>query len=124
MKYIHMMLLIICIWSVALHRVTGQDKSKELAAKQRALQEIMDTLPSCSPLKKQLEAGARGPGIHYAWMDSMRHEGIRQALVYLSIDFNRGGSPPPPQPHHSAFSSALNVLNERDFSLASVERME
>jgi hypothetical protein len=57
------------------------------AAEIRA-QEILRSLESNNTLRYQLERGARGDGIHHAWMDLMKRYGIRQASFVLEFKWN------------------------------------
>ena len=41
----------------------------------------MRALPPGSALRRALERGGRGDGVRYPWMDAMRREGVRRALV-------------------------------------------
>jgi hypothetical protein len=51
------------------------------AAVQEHLKEIAEGLPPDSLLRDGLEHGGHGDGIYHAWMDEMRQQGIRRALV-------------------------------------------
>jgi len=51
------------------------------AAVQEHLKEIAESLPPDSLLRIGLEHGGHGDGIYHAWMDEMRQQGIRRALV-------------------------------------------
>jgi hypothetical protein len=42
---------------------------------------LIESLPAGSSLKRAMEGGARGTGIHYPWMDHMRQLGVKRALV-------------------------------------------
>lgn len=57
------------------------------------IREIMNALPVDSFLRHELEAGARGDGIHRLWMDEMKRESVKRAVVKISIQFSRKGYP-------------------------------
>lgn len=52
---------------------------------QRHLHEIMETLPSDSTLLRLLQNGAHGDGVHYSWMDEMRHQGVKCVRVEIHL---------------------------------------
>jgi len=37
--------------------------------------------------------GARGEGVHQAWMDDLSRQGIKRAVGWVEIDFKRNGKP-------------------------------
>lgn len=45
------------------------------------IRELARALPPGSRLRGALERGERGDGVRYPWMDAMRSEGVRRALV-------------------------------------------
>ena len=45
------------------------------------IRKVIAALPEGSALRSMLERGDKGDGVHYPWMDKMRKEGIRRALV-------------------------------------------
>ena len=53
------------------------------------LAEIASFLPEGSTMRRQLEAGAHGNGVHYKWMDQMRQLGVKRATVILRFDWKR-----------------------------------
>ena len=69
---------------------TAHDASPET---ERYILEVVRNLPADSSLRQQLVNGARGTGIRYAWMDAMHQEGIRRAVVWVNINFDRRGKP-------------------------------
>ncbi len=60
---------------------------------ERKIAEIMKDLPSGSSLSQRLTHGARGDGVHHAWMSDMQRQSIRRILVLLRISFNHSGRP-------------------------------
>lgn len=57
------------------------------------IQEIVKQLPTASALRQSLLRGARGNGVHYPWMDEMRRQGIKRAVVWIDIRFDQKGRP-------------------------------
>jgi len=45
------------------------------------IQDIISSLPSGTPLRRELEAGAHGDGVHETWMDTMQEVGVKKATV-------------------------------------------
>lgn len=50
-------------------------------AVQKHLKEIAESLPTDSPLRDGMEHGGHGGGVHRPWMDEMRQQGIKRALL-------------------------------------------
>ena len=50
-------------------------------AVQKHLKEVAESLPPDSGLRYGLEHGGHGDGVHHPWMDEMRQQGVRRALV-------------------------------------------
>jgi hypothetical protein len=48
---------------------------------QKHLKEIAESLPPDSGLRYGLEHGGHGDGVHFPWMNEMRQQGIRRAVV-------------------------------------------
>ena len=59
----------------------------------RHIADLIGDLPANSVLGRQLASGALGSGIHHVWMDDMRRENIKRAIVPISIRFDRHGKP-------------------------------
>lgn len=57
------------------------------------IQEIIMELPASSSLRHELSNGARGDGVRQAWMDDMRRQDIKRAIVWIDIRFGRHGRP-------------------------------
>jgi len=57
------------------------------------IRDIIRELPPDSELRRELLLGARGNGVHYAWMDQMRKQGIKRVVVWIDIRFNHKGRP-------------------------------
>lgn len=60
------------------------------AAKEH-LRIVASTLVPGTALRRQIERGSRGDGIHHSWMDSMQHQGVKRAVV--SVRFKYENSP-------------------------------
>ena len=59
-------------------------------AAESRVQEILKSLESDDTLRHSLERGSRGDGIHYAWMDTMRRYGVKQASFVISFRWKDG----------------------------------
>ena len=57
------------------------------------IRDVVRELPADSALRRNLLQGARGNGVHYSWMDSMRELGIKRAVVWIDIRFDSKGRP-------------------------------
>jgi hypothetical protein len=57
------------------------------------IRSIIKELPDKSALRQELLSGARGNGTHQPWMDDMRREGVKRAIVCIDIHFDRHGRP-------------------------------
>ena len=55
------------------------------------IRDIVKELPIGSALRQQLLRGARGNGLHQPWMDDMRKEGVKRAVIQVGIRFDRHG---------------------------------
>jgi len=51
------------------------------AAAQEHIRQVIDSLPVDSSLRRTLEAGRFGNGIHEPWMDDMRREGVKEVAL-------------------------------------------
>jgi hypothetical protein len=72
----------------------GQQKeTADSPAVEDHIQQIIKELPSDSFLRRNLFQGARGDGVHHSWMDNMRKQGIKRAVVWVNIDFDSKGRP-------------------------------
>ena len=70
-------------------QVAGKSKQEV----EQHIRSILAELPPNSSLRQELSNGARGNGMHQPWMDDMRKEGLRRAVVQIGINFNRQGRP-------------------------------
>lgn len=55
------------------------------------IRNIVSGLPADSALRRELLSGARGNGLHQPWMDDMRKEGVKKAVIQVGIHFDRHG---------------------------------
>lgn len=53
------------------------------SASDAQISQLMATLPRESALRLAWEAGSRGDGVHFPWMDKMKHQGVRRAWVVV-----------------------------------------
>ena len=60
---------------------------------QQHIHDLISELPANSLLRRHLENGAHGNGIHQVWMDDMQRENIKRAVVWVSMHFDRHGKP-------------------------------
>ena len=71
---------------------SSQQKTPSPAVEEH-VRDVVRELPTDSALRKGLLQGARGNGVHYGWMDEMRKQGVKRAVVWIDIRFNRKGHP-------------------------------
>lgn len=71
----------------------SQTKSTSSAVVEDHIRDIIRELPDDSALRRNLLQGARGNGVHYSWMDDMRKQGIKRAIVWIDIRFDSKGRP-------------------------------
>jgi hypothetical protein len=57
------------------------------------ISDVERELPAESQLRRELLNGARGNGIRKPWMDDMRKQGIKRAVIQVAIHFKRNGRP-------------------------------
>jgi hypothetical protein len=57
------------------------------------ISDLIKELPVDNLLRQQLVSGARGDGVRQPWMDDMRQEGVKRAVVWVNAHFNRRGKP-------------------------------
>jgi hypothetical protein len=85
--------VIMCLLSCAslwAQEGSGGRQTLSPAAKEH-LRQVIASLPPESELRRDLERGARGDGIRYPWMDKMRQQGVKHALVRVELEW-RGKS--------------------------------
>lgn len=82
---------------------SSQQKTPPLPEVEEHLRDIVRELPADSFLGKELLQGARGNGMHYAWMDEMRKQGVKRAVVWIDIRFHRNGRPKELNPGHTEY---------------------
>jgi len=52
-------------------------------AGEEQVRRVIQSLPTGSALRRRLQEGARGDGVHYDWMDEMRREGVKRAMIVV-----------------------------------------
>ena len=57
------------------------------------IRDVIKELPADSLLCRGLLQGARGNGVHYSWMDDMRKQDVRRAVIWVDISFDSKGHP-------------------------------
>lgn len=62
-------------------------------AAQQHIRQLTNELSPDSNLRRDLLNGAHGDGVVKPWMIDMRQEGVKRAVVWVAIDFNRSGKP-------------------------------
>lgn len=75
--------------TVATH--PAQVGEKRDPAIEQHIRGIIAELPIESALRRELLSGARGNGIRQPWMDEMRRDGVKRAVVQIAIHFDRHG---------------------------------
>ncbi len=76
------------------------------------IRELIRELRDNSLLHQELLAGARGDGIHQVWMDSMRRQGIKCAVVWIAIEFNHAGRAKEARLHHVRYFANYEGADE------------
>lgn len=84
-------LILALIMSVPM--VNPQAERVTSPAVEEHIHELIKMLPTDSGLGRALVRGARGDGVHFAWMDEMRKQGIKRADVWVDIRFDRHSRP-------------------------------
>lgn len=64
----------------------GQDQPRVTPQGEEHVRSVMQMLPVSSDMRRSLEEGDRGAGIHYPWMDAMKRQGIKRAEVRLEFN--------------------------------------
>jgi len=75
-------LLILAMPQRSVHKVTPNAEVKE------HIREVIESLPEDSQMRLNLEQGMRGDGFRYPWMDQMRNEGVKRALITISFEWD------------------------------------
>lgn len=57
----------------------SQVAQKDIQSRDEHVRQILESLEHDNTLRFALERGDRGSGVHYAWMDKMRQQGVKQA---------------------------------------------
>jgi hypothetical protein len=85
--------VLICILSTVVPQNSQAVNKAELGVEEQHIQSILNELPANSALREILLRGSRGIGPHQSWMDDMHRSGIKRAVIWIAIDFNRRGRP-------------------------------
>jgi hypothetical protein len=70
-----------------------QSLSNVSPAAQEHIRRLINGLSPDSNLRRHFLNGAHGDGVAKPWMTDMRQEGVKRALVWVAIDFDRRGKP-------------------------------
>jgi len=81
------------VLSAAIPLSSPQGEPTHDAVVEEHIQQLTNQLPPESLLRRLLQEGVRGNGIHYSWMDEMRGKGINRVVVWVGITFDRRGRP-------------------------------
>lgn len=74
-------LLALALFSLLAQRAQGQLSQPHNPYVQGHISELIASLPPGNRVREAMERGDRGDGVHYLWMDGMRREGVKRALV-------------------------------------------
>jgi hypothetical protein len=58
------------------------------APSQGHIGQVILSLPPDSEMRRYLERGDRGDGVHYAWMDQMKTLGVKRAKIFLDFTWS------------------------------------
>ena len=86
-------IILLIITSLIFRAMQTQVERPNSTAVEAHIHDIIQELPVDSELRLGLLHGARGNGEHYPWMDGMRRLGVKRALVWVDIRFDRKGRP-------------------------------
>jgi hypothetical protein len=73
-----------CLWPAAAQQSQGGSDAEE------RVRRVLETLEPNNRLRYALERGDRGTGPHYAWMDQMRDQGVKQAYYRIRFVWSPG----------------------------------
>lgn len=79
----------------AISAVAGdaQSQSNVPPTAQEHIRQLINGLSPDSYLRQEFLNGGHGDGVAKSWMADMRQEGVKRALVWVTIDFDRRGKP-------------------------------
>ena len=69
------------------------------------IRDIIKQLPVNSELRQSLLHGAYGNGVHHPWMDEMRRLGVKRAVMWIDIRFDRKGKAKQTTLNHTEYFS-------------------
>jgi hypothetical protein len=84
---------IVILLAVLLAQPACSQEKANSPAVEAHIRDVLTELPADSDLRRNLLDGARGNGVRYRWMDDMRKQGIRRAVVLIDISFDSRGRP-------------------------------
>jgi hypothetical protein len=61
----------------------------EKSSAEKRIDEIIQARPVDSELRRDLQRGARGTRMHYAWIDKTRQQRIKRVIGTVGITFNK-----------------------------------
>ena len=84
-----------CLAAVALvafsaSHMSGQEPPKPGQEIEKRLREVVRQLPANSVLRRRIEAGDLGDGVALPFMDLLRHDEVRRAVVEVDFVWHRG----------------------------------
>jgi hypothetical protein len=84
----------VLVWGMSICALSNSQNAQEAKPDvEEHIRKIASELPTDSTLRRELLSGARGDGVHYAWMDTLRKADIRRVEVSIAIQYKRNGKP-------------------------------
>ena len=92
------------------------------------IRQLIDRLSPESSLRRDLLNGAHGDGVLKPWMNDMRREGVKRAIVWVAIDFDRRGKPKRMTiyrtEYFTTYEGASQVVDEKRLALIRTSGIE
>lgn len=82
---------LVFMWAALLPQGQRSTQPTTNAASERAVRQLIESLPPKSMWRNMLEHGARGDGIRRPWMDEMQKQGIKFAVFTFEFKWTQGG---------------------------------
>ena len=105
-----------------------QSLSKLPPAAQEHIRQLMNELSPDSDWRRAFLSGAHGDGAPKPWMADMRHAGVKRALVWVAIDFDRRGKPKRMRiqrtDYFTAYDDASKVLDTKSLTVVRTSGLE
>src|SRR6516162_1076714 len=73
---------------VAMFFVFSGQNAQDSYLSQTQIRQVILSLPPDSEMRRYLERGDRGDGVHYAWMDQMKDLGVKRAKIFLDFKWS------------------------------------